>query len=224
MQLRQSTYHSPTFEAFKVIEQDDWHNIVRFYEEHRSAILQLEFLEFFELLLSYANALFEIGQYQKYLAKAQTILRLSIEENIQYFQEEDIYQKTLFQKSAAHYQLLQMDKAEHTLRELCKINPQEAIHEQFLLRCLRQKKPTYLHATRAGCILFYLSSAFLIFIKILLIDPFWGNLSVFFEWAWISLLILGCSVLAFGELRHEWQIRIKVKQFLAKAKLKSAKH
>ncbi len=207
MKIRQSAYSSPTYEAYNAIDQDDWHNIVRFCEEHQAEIRQLEFGEFFELLLAYTNALFEIGKYQKLLSNAERILLLSIQHNIQYFKTEDIYQKTLFQKSVAHYYLQEYEQAEYTLRELSKINPDKAIHKKYLTKCLRKRRPDFVLSARAFFISTTLSASLLFFLKILLVDSFWNEWSVYFGWGIWLIFLLGFGILLVAELSHEYAVR-----------------
>ena len=51
------TYHSPIYRGFKSIETDDRRAVVRFFEKHEKAIIQLEFNEYFELLIAYTDCL-----------------------------------------------------------------------------------------------------------------------------------------------------------------------
>ena len=69
MHYPKSTYHSKVFRNFKEIEREDYHNVIRYYEANEEEIGQLDFEEYFELLLAYIHALFRLEKYQKHLLK-----------------------------------------------------------------------------------------------------------------------------------------------------------
>jgi len=49
-QTEESYYHSRVYQDFKGIEQNEFRNIVRFFESRTDEIVHLEFNEYFELL------------------------------------------------------------------------------------------------------------------------------------------------------------------------------
>ena len=81
------TYHSKVYRDFKEIREDSFRTVIVFYERYLPDISSLEFPEQFELLVDYADALFESGAYQKHLIASREIIRNSIYNNIQYHKE-----------------------------------------------------------------------------------------------------------------------------------------
>ena len=106
-QTEESYYHSRVYQEFKGIEQSEFRSIVRFFESRTDEIIHLEFNEYFELLLAYAEALFEIGTYHSFLTVADQAIAITIEQNIKYYHGEDVFFNILFKKAAAHYNLME---------------------------------------------------------------------------------------------------------------------
>jgi len=101
-----SFFHSKTYQEFKEIPYNDYRGIVRFYEEYNSEIVHLKFDEYFELLLAYAESLFEIGAYRNHLDICDQAIEITIAHNIKFYQGKDVFFELLFKKAAAHYNLL----------------------------------------------------------------------------------------------------------------------
>ena len=85
MPISRSTYHSSLYQAFQEIEQSDYRTQVRFFEERKKKIRLLDEQEYFDLLITYMRALFELGMYSKYLQRVDRVLEISIEQNILFF-------------------------------------------------------------------------------------------------------------------------------------------
>ncbi len=118
MNYLKSTYHSQIYRDFRDIEPTEYRAITRFYEDHVDAIHQLDFEEYFELLVAYTDALFEIGVYERHLLIVDEVIETTILKNIKFFEQEDIYYRMLFRKAASLFNLLEFEKAAHILREL----------------------------------------------------------------------------------------------------------
>jgi hypothetical protein len=135
------TYYSQLYRNFRAIEAGEYRKLVYFYERHEKEIGQLEFPEYFELLVTYTNALFEIAAYQKHLLMADIVIELSFAENITEVGGQEIFHTTLFQKAASYYNLFDFPKAIYVLTELIKMIPNDKEVAEFLEKCLRQNRP-----------------------------------------------------------------------------------
>ena len=212
------TYHSPIYRGFKSIEVDNHRSVIRYFEEHEDAIVRLEFGEYFEMLVAYSNALFEIGAYTKHLLMADVIVEASIEENVQYFHGEDVYYNTLFRKAASFYNLYEYDKAEHILRELIKMNPYDTNAVSFYKRCLMDRKGKLLKRMRAGSMVFFLLTPVIIAIQVLVIQNFYSDKVELFEDIWLITFLLGWVFYLSGDLLHRQHNIEKVKKLVNTAK------
>lgn len=217
MIFSQPTYHSKTYRAFKDIDAGDYRTITRFFEEHEGTIGSLEFEEYFELRVCYAAALFEIGAYERHLQQVDYILETSITHNIQIFQGEDLFCRTLFQKAASNFNLLEYDKAEYILRELIKINPSYPNTDLFLQKTIYQNTPKLIRTTRAISIALFLLSAFVISIELLFVRSWYEAYTTNTEWFRNGLFLLGLFILIGGDAIIRLKIRKDVKHFIMMA-------
>jgi len=220
MTFSQSTYHSKIYRDFKDIDAGSYRTIMRFYEERESDIQQLEFGEYFELLLAYTNALFEIGAYRKHLLMADAVIEISIVQNIHRFQGDDVYCKMLFKKAASHFNLMEYAKTKHILRELIKINPSDLDTIAFLKKCLRRQRPRYVKTTRAIAVLLFLLTAVAIGLEILVVRHFYPMYEATFETTRNVLFVMAWVVLIAGDILLRWRVEKAVNLFVERVKNK----
>lgn len=157
-----TSLHSKMYNDFKEIDIHAYQLIVDFYAKHEKDIQQLKFHEYFELHLTYIEALLETGLYQNLLKVCDETIEAVIQNNIQYHQGEDIYRKLLLRKSAAHYNLLEYHKAEFILKELIKINPKDEYAIRFFRKSQLHRPPSYVQNTRNVSLLLFLFTAMVI--------------------------------------------------------------
>jgi len=162
-----SNLHSKVYNNFKEIDRYAHQSIVEFYHRHESDIQRLKFDEYFELQISYIDALFEIAAYDNLLSVCDATIEAVIMNNIQSFRGEDIYRKLLLKKAAAHYNLLEYRKAEYILKELIRIDPDDTYSIRFLKRCQIFQVPYYVRYTRNVSLLFFFFTAIVIGFEIL---------------------------------------------------------
>lgn len=145
--LKKQAHTSKVFNDFKTIDHRDAKAIVRFYHQNKENIHELRFYEAFVLQLHYTFALHYLGEYEKHIDEADNIIYLSIDNNIQIYKGEDIYQKTLFQKAQSYYFLGAFDKAQHIYLELIKIEPKNKKYAKALKQIFLKTEVTYIEDT-----------------------------------------------------------------------------
>ena len=214
MPLYQSTYHSKTFRDFKEIESDNYRRIIHFYEEREDTIRGLEFDEYFELLIAYVNSLFEVGFHQKHLLMVDVAIEEAINNNVQYYAGEDIFEKLLFRKAASHYRCAELDRCDYVLRELIRINPYREDAILFLKKCLRRKEPLFLNRAKALSIFCFLLAAAVVCGEVLLVRPFYAIYTETVEWSRNGIFLFGCISLAGGVLLHRLRVERRVERFV----------
>lgn len=169
----QKTYSSsPCYRSFKEIDSQAYHTLIRFFEEHAFIIKSLDFDEYFEILTAYVRSLFEAGAYQKHADMADVVIEAAIINNLKVYRGDDIYEKTLFQKSASLFHLQKYAPASHILSELIKINPSEPAYRLFLIKIRLQIKPRYLYVLQGMSIVLYLFSILVVSVQTFYLDPF----------------------------------------------------
>jgi len=208
------------YREFKALEANDFHGIVRYYEQFEDGIRALDPDEYLECTVAYTNALFETGSHNKHLVMCDHLLEVVIMQNIENWGGEDLYQRILFRKAASLFQLQEYPKAEHVLRELVKIAPTDPFPRRFLEKCLLHQKPSWITRTRAICVALSLLAALIIALELFVVKPFFR--------AWLEpmqvvhniLLGAGIGVFAVGEVLHTWRCRRSVARFTARVKKK----
>ena len=207
-------YHLKLYRNFKALDAQNFHGIVRYYEQHEDGIRTLEIDEYFDCTLLYCEALFEIGELGKHIVMCDHLLEFIIMENIQTWGGEDVYGNILYKKAAAQFQQQDYAKSEHILRELLKLHPQHHSARVLLNQCLIHQKPLWLMHARAAFVGLILLSAGIIALEIFVVRVFFKNWTVAVEWTRNLLALLAVLVLSGAELRHSWRCSTKVRRFI----------
>lgn len=210
---RKTSNHSPIFKDFETVGNRNYHEIVHFCERNRDAMYQLSFDEFFIMELAYCNALFEMEYYQRHIEVANSVIELSILNNIQYYQGEDIYHKTLFQKAQAHQVLKDIPTAIHIIKELLKMNSLPKYH-QFLKGCYTNDETKILENLRGYGVLICFITAGLFVLNILVIEPFYPQIIGLINTVSAVGLLVGALLLIGSVTIHHWQAKRKFQEFI----------
>jgi tetratricopeptide (TPR) repeat protein len=196
---------SKTYEAFLAIEAMAYKEKIQFIEENFFMLRQLDGEEYFDMMVLYGEALFEVGEYARQAKLADHIVEMSIERNIVMHHGQDVYFETLFKKAASLHNLDKIDQAVHILKELVKINPDHESTKLFLINCIiRQKKPT-VRPYRNISLLMLLSSAVIIAIELILVRRLWPSWTMIIEMVRNGLFITGVILLIAGEVMMRYR-------------------
>jgi uncharacterized integral membrane protein len=217
-------YFSPLYRNLRAIEPTDYHRLIREYEQQEQAIGRLDTREHFELIVLYVDALFETGAYRKHLLMVDQVLYLSFEENLQQVDGEDIFERMLFRKAASSYRLYDLDTAEHVLREMLRINPENDAARQFLEKTLYKKQVSAHQLMRATAVLSFLTAALAIFIELLIVRNFYRMYLATFVWARSFLFIFGLLALLVGELYTRRRAFLEARRFRDEQRRRKQKH
>jgi len=220
MSFSPSLSSSQVYREFMEIETNEYRTIVKFFEEYEQDIYQLKFEEYFDLISTYADALFEIGAYQDHLKNIDEIIEIIVDRNIKFYKGKDVFFDTIFKKAASHYNLHQYEKAEHILKELIKIDPTDKLTIRFLKKCIRHKYPPYLKNTRGLSVLTFLITAVIISIELIYIRSLYPIYEDQAELLRNGLFIIGWIILLSGEAIHYFRVSKVVDEFTQKMKLK----
>lgn len=111
---------------------------VRYYEENREAISLLHYEERFDVDLDYLLSLFEIGRYERYLQKSDSLIEQVIEDNIFHVRGENIFNELLFRKAACYYHLRMYDECKALLRQLIRMDRKNSLYTGLYIICNRK--------------------------------------------------------------------------------------
>lgn len=205
------------YRNFKAIEINDFHGIIRFYEQHEDAIADLDFEEYLDCTLAYTNALFACAEYGKHLVMCDHLLELVIMHNVDHWSGDDLYHHLLFKKSAAFYHLGEYAKSERILRETIKIYPHDRLAAVYLNKALLAQKPVWLFRARAAMVAFALLAVLVIALEILAVPKFFPHLAQPMRVAHHLLIALSLAAISLGEAGHSLRCFLHTQQFVRRA-------
>jgi tetratricopeptide (TPR) repeat protein len=222
MSIFRPTYYSKLYRDFKSLEQNAYREVIRYFEKNEASIQQLDFEEYFDLITIYVTALFEIGEYRKHLLMVDVVIEASILNNITVYRGQDIFQQMLFRKAASFFQLREYAQAEHILRELLKINPDNGNAVLFLKKCLRVHYPHIRSRAQAASIFLLLLATFITAMEVLMVRPFYGMYTDGVEYSRNSTFVLACLIMLGGDLYLRWLADREVHHFVQKVRKEKA--
>ena len=211
--------YSRLYRDFQEIDGTAYRRIVRFYEACEEHVEALEFEECFDLQASYCKALFEIGAYQKHLAFADRILETSIVQGIRRWNGCDVFFDTLFDKAASHHNRLEFDKAEHVLRELLKMQPDNEQVIDFLRRNGRRQRSAFVQHSRAVSMALFLAAAVVICVEMLFVRTLYGMYEPLIQAVRNTIFGLGLLILVGSDLVQRWRVYRRVRNWSAEAEV-----
>lgn len=210
-----TTSYSAIYRNFKAIENEPFAQqaVIRYYETYETKILKLETEEYFEILVAYNEALFEVEAYPKHIKASQAIIVFAIEENIKDFGGVDIFEHTLFHKAQSHIQLHEYESAAHIFKELIRINPNAPEYPKGLYRCFIKQQPKYLLNSKAIFIALNLCIVLVIAAKLLVVDIFYETYQADADMLRNILIVVAIAVLCGANLLHQLQTKRKLSSF-----------
>lgn len=203
------TYYSRIYRDFRAIDAEDYTVTVHYYEDHEAGIQRLDFTEYFEILTAYTYALYNINEHAKHILMSEVVVGEAIRHNIRQYKGEDVFYNTLLRKAVSCNALLRHAEAEHILRELIKIKPDNKYTQRELRRCLHRQPPAYLKKMRAFCVFLFFLSGAVIVAELLFIKNFFPLYTAYFEYTRITLFVGGVTLLFGSELFFKYQTRRK---------------
>lgn len=208
------TYYSKIYRVFLSLEETSFQELIRFFEENEKEIRDLDFEEYFDVLVTYVTALFEVGAYREHLLMVDVVIETSIINNIEEYKGEDLFRRMLFRKAASLYHTGQFQKAEHILAELLRMNQADQSAILFLKKCLRTHYPQVRSNARATAVFSFLLTAFVIALEVLLIRPFYEMHAKTVELSRNFIFVFGILCIVFGDLYHLYLSEREVRGFL----------
>ncbi len=220
MRYSQSTFQSRIYLEFLEIASNEYRAIVQYFEDNLEDIKLLHFDEYFELLLAYLDGLFQLRHFQSYLKRVDVAIEATILRNIKHHHGFNVYERLLFRKATALYNVMEYQKAEYILKELLKMNPNKKKYADFLRKCLNKAIPGFIHKTRAVSVILFFLSAFIISIEILLIRQFYEVHHSDVQILRNITFCLGWIVLLGGEAIHRMKVKKRVSLTVENIKVK----
>ncbi len=212
------------YRNFKSLKVDDFYGVVRYYEEFEEGIRVLDFDEYFDCTFTYANSLCQTGQYGKHVVMCDHLLELVIMENVETWGGGNVYAEILFKKATSLLYLREDSQAEHVLRELLKLYPDDQPTLRALRGCLLRSRPPWLLQTRAIAVAFLLLTAISIAAELFIINPFFSDYNTLSRHVNNFMMVAGAMVLVIGECLHLGRSYRGVSKFASKMKKRKHMH
>jgi hypothetical protein len=209
------TYHSKIYRSFLSLDENSFQVIIHFFEDHEKEIQGLDFEEYFDLLVAYVTALFEVGAYKEHLLMVDVVIETSILNNILEYKGEDLYQRMLFRKAASLYHTQQYQKAEHVLGELLRMDIEDQGAVLFMKKCLRTHYPQIRSNAHAAAVFLFLLTTLVIALEVLLVRPFYHMHTRLIENSRNSIFVFGILLIVFGNFYHWYLAEREVRRFLS---------
>jgi len=196
--LKNIKENSPYYE-FLEIDLDAHHEKVRFFEENRGEIYNLDFSYKIFIWCDYAISVFELGRYQEFIKLSDELIPTVINENIFRIRDIDIYSALLFRKGASLYNINKLEEAEYVFSELCRIE-KDTLHQKAWTQTIQRILKGKLRYLQAISVLLFIFTAILIAVELLVIRNFYPALTEDFEFFRICTFVSGFLVLIGLEL------------------------
>jgi tetratricopeptide (TPR) repeat protein len=213
-----TTSYSAIYRNFKTIEHEPFAQqaVIRYYEMHETKILNLDVDEYFEILVAYNEALFDVGAHMKHIKTSDIVIQCSIAENIKDFGGVDIFEHTLFNKAQSHVSQYQYHEAIHIFKALIRMKPNTYEYSKGLYSCYVKQQPKYLLRCKAVFITLNLLIALVIAIKLLVVDIFYETYQAQADLLRNGLIVIAVGILCGGNFVHHLQSKLKVSFFCKK--------
>ena len=145
---------------------------LRFYDENIKNNALISYEEKAEISIDNAYALFEIGKYEKFLYVVDELIEMVVEDNIYQHHGEDVFQKLLFRKAAAHYHLSEFEAATSILEQLVKINERNELFKWLLKKVKNKTELSRNQKIHGVLVLMFIFSFVLYLLDIFIVSPF----------------------------------------------------
>lgn len=191
----QPRHFSAVYRDLRAIDPADKQRYIRIYEEKEGLIGRLDPLEYFELTVLYVDALFATGAHREHLLMVDLVLFTSIDQNIQFLEGEDIYERMLFRKAASAFRVMDYPLSEHVCKELIKLYPTEPLYERLLRTTRFRQQKKLLQFGRATAIFCFLLTALVIVLDLLIVKYFYPAEHSAMIWLRNDVFLLGIFTL-----------------------------
>lgn len=196
-----------TFYQFLEIEQDSHHEKVRFFENNKNSIKNMDFDFRIFVWCDYALSVFEIGRYQEFIKLSDELIPLVVEENVYEIRGISIYEALLFRKAASLFNIHQYTEAEFVFSELCKIE-KEPVNKKAWKKAKYRILKSSVRFMEAISVLFFIATAVIIAVELLIVVTLYPDYSSLMEK--VRLVTFGFGMLSI--LLTELYVKIKTQK------------
>lgn len=176
---------------------------VKFFEENSHIFDILHFETKIEVEIDYTFCLFELGKYERYLHKVDSLIETVIKENIFTIDQINVYNELLFKKAACFYQLAKYIESEFILKQLVKMDKENTLYLGLYAMCKRKiLKENFINIKALAVITFL--AVITITICQILTFPLFENYANIIMYMKIALLAVGILCIIYSEISLQY--------------------
>ncbi len=206
---RQSSYNH--YLDYQLIPSTDYGGKIRYFDRFHSAFDSLDEIQRLDVHLDYNKALFEVGNYHRFVQSVDPLIEQVIIDNIYEHRGEKVFEGLLFKKAAALYNLRQYDGAIKILKSLVNIDKENQLSRGLLSLCIRKRGKTWYDLSKAIAIVLMFSAVSILFAEFVIVSAFHID---YLEQVILlrNVLIFIASMILIGrELAMYWSIKMEIK-------------
>ncbi len=196
----QDQEHSDFYFEYHRMGNNAFRDKVRYYESNKALIHYLTYEERIDVDLDYLLCLFEIGKYHKFLSKVDSLIEIVIIDNIFTYNGLNIYNDLLFKKAACLFNTGQYIKSEIVLKAIVKLDTRNTTARALYGKCKRKQGRDWYEGTKAISVVMLISAVLIAVAELLIIKPFYSELSSSFSILKFTSFIIGMVALIGNEL------------------------
>jgi len=205
---RQSSYNH--YLDYQLIASTDYRGKIRYFDRFYSSFDSLDENDRLDVHLDFNKALFEVGNYHRFVQSVDPLIEQVIIDNIYDHRGDKIFEGLLFKKAAALYNLRQYDRAIKILKSLTNIDKDHQLAKRLLSLCIRKRGKTWYDLSKAISIVLMFSAVSILFAELVIVSSFYLE---YLEQVMLlrnALILIASGLLIGRELVMIWSIRREV--------------
>lgn len=197
---------------YQLIPSTDYRGKIRHFDRYQHSFDHLGDDQKLDIHLDFIKALFEVGNYHRFVQSADPLIEQVIVDNVYEHRGEKVFEELLFKKAAALFNLRKYDAAIKILKSLIKIDPKHLLSKRLLALCIRKRGKDWYDLSKATAIVLLFSTVSILFAESVIVSSF--HLQHLDKVILLrNTLILMASALLMGrEIAMIWYIRKEIEQ------------
>lgn len=206
---RQSSYNH--YLDYQLIPSTDYRGKIRYFDRFYASLDSLDEDQRLDVNLDFNKALFEVGNYHRFVQSVDPLIEQVIIDNIYDHNGEKVFEGLLFKKAAALYNLRQHDGAIKILKSLINIDKDHQLAKRLLSLCIRKRGKTWYDLSKAIAIVLMFSAVSILFAELVIVSSFYLEYLAQVMLLRNVLILTASAILVSRELAMIWSIRMEVK-------------
>lgn len=197
---------------YQLIPSADYRGKIRFFDRYQEAFDYLDDDQRLDVHLDFIKALFEVGNYHRFVQSADPLIEQVIMDNLYEHRGEKVFEELLFKKAAALFNLRQYDAAIKILKSLIKIDKEYLLSKRLLALCIRKRGKAWYDFSKAMAIVLLFSAVSILFAELVIVSSFYLDYLDEVMLLRNALILIASTLLIGRELAMFWWIRKEINE------------